>query len=126
MVDLNNPLEFKPEFRRSSEWMNQLCVGRQPILNDDILGILIAAQRQYDPWQSLYFDTTMVNDHRIEKNRYEKIIQYKSHNNEVFKYETRRTYNSLFASRNTLYCTGIPLGIVGDFKRLKTYMYHEF
>jgi len=44
LVDLNNPLEFKPEFRRSSEWMNQLCVGRQPILNDDILGILIAAQ----------------------------------------------------------------------------------
>lgn len=68
----------------------------------------------------------MVNDHRIEKNRYEKIIQYKSHNNEVLKYETRRTYNSLFASRNTLYCTGIPLGIVGDFKQLKTYMYHEF
>lgn len=125
LVNLNNPIEFKPEFRRSSEWMNQLCEGRQPIWNDDILGVLIAAQRQYDPWESLYFDTTMINGHRIKKNRYEKIIQYKPHNNEVLKYETSITYDSLFASRNTLYCTGIPLGIVGDFKQLKTFMSHE-
>lgn len=84
-----------------------------------------SARYQYDPWESLYFDTTMINGHRIIKNRYEKIIQYKSHNNEVLKYETSITYDSLFASRNTLYCTGIPLGIVGDFKQLKTFMSHE-
>jgi len=125
LVDLKNPFKLKPKFHESEDWMNQLCDGRRPIWNSEILSVLIAAQRQYDPWESLYFDTTMINGHRIIKNRYEKIIQYKSHNNEVLKYETSITYDSLFASRNTLYCTGIPLGIVGDFKQLKTFMAYE-
>lgn len=125
LVNLNNPYEFKPEFRRSAEWMNQLCEGRKPIWNATILDVFIAAKYQYDPWESFYFDTTIINGHRIKQNRYEKIIQYKRYNNDVLKFETSFTYDTIFASRKIHYCTGIPLGIVGDFKQLKNYMAHE-